>query len=88
MAKSNGIAVLLSLIIPGTGQIYKEHVFRGLLWMAVMVIIIPMVVLSAFALFGLFGVFLSFIWPIAWIGNVADAYYLKEKIKGKSPRKK
>jgi len=87
MAKSNGIAVLLSLIIPGTGQIYKEHVFRGLLWMIGMFIFMPMFVLFTFALFGVFGVFLTFLWPIAWIGNVADAYYLKEKIKGKSRRK-
>lgn len=30
-----GIAAVLSLIIPGAGQMYKGHVVRGLMWLAV-----------------------------------------------------
>jgi len=67
MGKSNGIAVLLSMVIPGAGQIYKEHVFRGLL-----------------ILFGgsvvLIGMRLMYFLPIYYVIQVADAYYLKEKV--------
>jgi TM2 domain-containing membrane protein YozV len=35
---SNGIAALLSLIIPGAGQMYKGHVGAGLVWLIVVVI--------------------------------------------------
>jgi TM2 domain-containing membrane protein YozV len=30
-----GIAAVLSLVIPGAGQMYKGHVVRGLVWLAV-----------------------------------------------------
>jgi hypothetical protein len=30
---SNGIAALLSLLIPGAGQMYKGHVGTGIVWM-------------------------------------------------------
>lgn len=30
---SSGIAALLSVIIPGAGQIYKGQVFNGIAWM-------------------------------------------------------
>jgi len=30
---SPGVAALLSLIIPGAGQIYREHILSGLLWL-------------------------------------------------------
>jgi hypothetical protein len=35
---SNGVAAVLSLIIPGAGQMYRGHVIRGLLWLFVVAI--------------------------------------------------
>ena len=32
---SQGVAALLSFVIPGAGQIYKGNVFRGLLWFVI-----------------------------------------------------
>lgn len=34
---SPGVAAVLSLVIPGAGQIYKGQVFNGLLWLVVVV---------------------------------------------------
>jgi TM2 domain-containing membrane protein YozV len=47
---SNGVAALLSLLIPGAGQMYKGSVGTGLVWMFVVVIgycafIVPGVIL-------------------------------------------
>lgn len=33
-----GIAALLSLIIPGAGQLYKGYVLRGLIWFVVVIV--------------------------------------------------
>ena len=35
---SNGIAAVLSLIIPGAGQMYKGHVLSGIVWLVAVVI--------------------------------------------------
>ena len=33
-----GIAALLSLVIPGAGQMYKGNVFRGLMWLFIVML--------------------------------------------------
>lgn len=35
---SNGVAALLSLVIPGAGQMYKGYVGSGLMWLIAVVI--------------------------------------------------
>jgi len=52
-----GVAALLSLIIPGAGQIYKGQVLNGLVWLVLVVVgyilyIIPGIVLHMFCIFG------------------------------------
>ncbi len=52
-----GIAALLSLVIPGAGQMYKGQVFNGLVWLVVVVIgyvvfVIPGLVLHLFCIIG------------------------------------
>ena len=51
----NGPAALLSFLIPGAGQLFYGHVFRGLLWFACVVcgyaaFIVPGVVLHLFCI--------------------------------------
>jgi hypothetical protein len=48
--KSNGVAALLSLIIPGAGQMYKDKVGQGLLWLFCVVIGYGMLVLPGLIL--------------------------------------
>lgn len=36
--RSAGIAAILSLVIPGAGQMYNGHVGRGLLWLGAVVV--------------------------------------------------
>lgn len=54
---SPGIAALLSLIIPGAGQIYKGQVLNGILWLLFVfigywLIIIPGIILHVICIFG------------------------------------
>lgn len=35
---SNGVAAVLSLVIPGAGQMYKEHIGAGVVWLIAVVI--------------------------------------------------
>src|SRR5262249_44930195 len=37
-SRERGMAALLSLLIPGAGQIYKGHVKRGILWLVCVVV--------------------------------------------------
>lgn len=61
---SPGVAALLSLLIPGAGQIYKGNVFRGLIWLVV-------VALSYFSLFDL-GIVLHLICIVT--ASLGDPY--------------
>lgn len=50
-----GIAAVLSLVIPGAGQIYKGQIFIGLLWLlfvtgAYFLLIIPGIILHVFCI--------------------------------------
>lgn len=52
---SPGVAAVLSLVIPGAGQIYKGQIFNGLFWMLVVVIgyiafIIPGAIMHLFCI--------------------------------------
>ena len=54
---SPGVAGVLSLVIPGAGQIYKGQVFNGLLWLVVVVagyimLIVPGVILHILCILG------------------------------------
>ena len=54
---SPGVAAVLSLVIPGAGQIYKGQIFNGLFWLILVVIgyvamVIPGVVLHIFCIIG------------------------------------
>lgn len=54
---SPGVAAVLSLVIPGAGQIYKGQVFNGLFWMFVVVVgyitfIFPGVILHILCIVG------------------------------------
>lgn len=60
---SPGIAALLSVVIPGLGQLYKGQVIRGILWF--------LFVGAAYALLILPGFFLHFLCIVnaAWSGG-------------------
>lgn len=54
---SPGVAAVLSLVIPGAGQMYKGQVFNGLFWLFIVVVgylafIIPGVVLHLLCIIG------------------------------------
>ncbi len=54
---SPGVAAVLSLVIPGAGQMYKGQVFNGLAWLVVVVIgycllVLPGLVLHLFCIIG------------------------------------
>ena len=54
---SPGVAAVLSLVIPGAGQIYKGQILRGLVWLFVVVLgyflfIIPGVILHIVCIVG------------------------------------
>ena len=52
-----GVAAVLSLLIPGAGQIYKGQIFNGLFWLVFVVIgyfafVVPGVILHIFCIIG------------------------------------
>lgn len=47
---SPGVAAVLSLVIPGAGQMYKGHVFGGLVWLFVVVVGYWMLIVPGFIL--------------------------------------
>ncbi|HII85931.1 TPA: zinc-ribbon domain-containing protein [Candidatus Bathyarchaeota archaeon] len=67
--KNSGLAAVLSLIIPGLGQMYAGQIGRGLLFLFIG---IPLTAIIAVFFFWLiFPMFL----PLAfWIWNIYDAY--------------
>ena len=67
--KNSGLAAVLSLLIPGAGQMYSGQIGRGLLFLF---IVIPLTAIIAVLFFWLiFPLFL----PLAfWIWNIFDAY--------------
>ncbi len=72
----NKVAAMLSIVVPGLGQIYKGHVAFGFVWMLLgMPLTIWIGILLGLATAG-FGLLL----PIAcWIGLVFDAYYERDE---------
>lgn len=54
---NRGIAAVLSLVIPGAGQMYKGQIFNGLLWLIFVALgyfalVIPGLVLHLFCIIG------------------------------------
>jgi TM2 domain-containing membrane protein YozV len=69
--KNSGLAAVLSLIIPGLGQMYAGRIARGLVFFFLG---IPLTVIVAVLFFWLiFPIFLPLVF---WIWNVFDAYRL------------
>ena len=67
--KNSGLAAVLSLIIPGLGQMYAGQIGRGLLFLFV---VVPLTVIIALFFFWLI---LPLFLPLAfWIWNIFDAY--------------
>jgi TM2 domain-containing membrane protein YozV len=69
--KNSGLAAVLSLILPGLGQMYAGKIARGLVFLLVC---IPLtVVIAVFFFWLIIPIFL----PMAfWIWNIFDAYRL------------
>lgn len=69
--KNSGLAAVLSLIIPGVGQMYAGQIGRGLLFLFIG---IPFTAIIALLFFWLI---LPLFLPLAfWIWNIFDAYNL------------
>ena len=67
--KNSGLAAVLSLILPGLGQMYAGQIGRGLLFLFIGIPLTAIVALFFFWL--IFPIFL----PLAfWIWNIFDAY--------------
>jgi hypothetical protein len=54
---SPGVAAVLSLVIPGAGQMYKGQIFNGLLWLVLVVLgyvffVVPGIILHLFCIIG------------------------------------
>ena len=64
VAKNPGLAVLLSFLLCGLGQIYNGQILKGLLFMFVLAISIP---LAAFGIGWLTG-------GAMWLAGLFDAY--------------
>jgi len=68
--KSPGVAVLLSFLLAGLGQIYNGQIGKGLLFM-----------IAYLCSLGLMWVLIGFIIaPILWIWSMVDAYKTAERI--------
>lgn len=67
--KNSGLAAVLSLLIPGLGQMYAGRIGRGLIFLF---LVVPMTVIIGLFLWFLF---LPLFLPLAfWIWNIYDAY--------------
>jgi amino acid transporter len=93
---SKGIAAILSLFIPGLGQIYCGRVLRGLLWMIFLPVLTAVVIALTFfgSLISFFGGLvipslglgaIAIFFPVVmWVINIFDA----SSCAGEEPRKK
>lgn len=62
--QKHGVPALVSVFIPGVGQMMKEEVGKGIL-------ILIGFVISLFLIYALIGIVTT---PILWIWNIIDAY--------------
>lgn len=69
--KSPGLAAVLSLFIPGVGQIYNGQLGKGLL---ILLLLVPLNIVLSFVVIGFVTGF------ITWIWGIFDAYKTAEKI--------
>ncbi len=71
----NKCAAVLSIIVPGLGQIYKGHVTAGLIWLCLGM---PIAVFVGILL-GLATAGIGLLFPLAcWAALAVDAYYEKD----------
>lgn len=69
--KSPGLAAVLSLVVPGVGQIYNGHLVKGLL---LVFLALPIAWLSL-------GILIGFVLvPVLYIWATIDAYRTAERI--------
>ena len=68
--KSSGLAAVLSVLLPGLGQIYNGQIGKGILFMVLLVVFALMV----FIIIGI-PLLIAF-----WIYNIYDAYDTAKKI--------
>ena len=72
----NRIAMLLSIVVPGLGHVYKGHVAQGLLWLFLgMPIAIWIGILLSLATAGA-GLLIPL---VCWAALAADAYWEKDR---------
>ena len=72
----NKIAAMLSVLVPGLGQVYKGHVSEGLLWLFLgMPVAIWIGILLGLATAGI-----GLLFPlVCWAALAVDAYYEKDR---------
>ena len=71
----NKCAAVLSIVVPGLGQIYKGHVAAGLIWLCLGM---PIAVFIGILL-GLATAGIGLLFPLAcWAALAVDAYYEKD----------
>lgn len=76
LVAENKIAAVLSILIPGLGQLYKGHVAEGLLWLFLGM---PIVIWTGILL-GLATGGIGLLFPlICWAGLAVHAYYEKDR---------
>ena len=67
--KSEALALILSLIIPGVGEMYDGKIGKG-------VVILLLAIISSALMFVLIGFIL---YPIVWIYSMVDSYNLAKQ---------
>lgn len=76
LVAENKIAALLSIVVPGLGQVYKGHVGEGLLWM---LLGMPFAIWAGILL-GLATAGVGLLLPlVCWAALAVDAYYEKNR---------
>jgi TM2 domain-containing membrane protein YozV len=85
--KNAALAAILSLILPGLGQIYNGQIGRGITFIIIIVILgaIPFIltIFFGFLIIFLFWLIFPIIWIISfafWMYNIYDAYKTANKI--------
>lgn len=70
--KNTKVSILLSFLIPGTGQIYARKIKRGIIFL----IGSPLIAIITAWIFGLGGLIIP---SIIWLWQIYDAYSLTKK---------
>jgi TM2 domain-containing membrane protein YozV len=76
MMKSPALAAILSLLIPGLGQMYAGRIGKGIGILLFMGILAIVSFILSFVVVGIFGWIVYF---IVWVWNIFDAYSLASR---------